>query len=295
MKTFKILFIIFVFINAYNFAYAQKIDLDSFNTTMLEIDKEKEEIKKFKSEFEFYNTLKEIKDNITQEKLDNNMLNDILVILDSLSSIENTFPKTVKIKFEKDFLVGANLTISDLKNASFFLNSLNKQKVQNLNKSIDLISSKKITQLSKIQKIVFQNFNVNPRILISELESMPEIDLIELSSSIENTTSELGKNITSLSENIENASNEVDKMTEKINSVSSSISFAVGASISIAASNLDQAAEMIANTISSGVAVDLEAASQGMGFDSFADAVNAYNEQYGTNYTVDSAKEALGQ
>ena len=84
-------------------------------------------------------------------------------------------------------------------------------------------------------------------------------------------------------------------MTGKINSVSSSISFAVGASISIAASNLDQAAEMIANTISSGVAVDLEAASQGMGFDSFADAVNAYNEQYGTNYTVDSAREALGQ
>ena len=295
MKIFKILFIIFVFINAYDIAHAQKIDLDKFNTTMFEIDKQKEVIKKFKSEFEFYNTLKEIKDSITQEKLDNDMLSDTLVILDSLSNIENRFPKTVKIKFEKDFLVGANLTISDLKNASFFLNSLNNQKVKNLNKSIDLISSKKITQLSKIQKIVFQNFNVNPRILISELESMPEIDLIELSSSIENTTYELGKNISSLSENIENASNEVDKMTEKINSISSSVSFAVGESISLAASNLDQAAEMIANTISSGVAVDLEAASQGMGFDSFADAVNAYNEQYGTNYTVDSAREALGQ
>ena len=73
--------------------------------------------------------------------------------------------------------------------------------MKNLNKSIDLNSSKKITQLSKIQKIVFQNFNVNPRILISELESMPEIDLIELSSSIENITYELGKNISSLSEN----------------------------------------------------------------------------------------------
>ena len=57
------------------------------------------------------------------EKLDNKMLSDTLVILDSLSNIENIFPKTVKIKFEKDFLVGANLTISDLKNASFFLNS----------------------------------------------------------------------------------------------------------------------------------------------------------------------------
>ena len=120
MKIFKILFIIFVSIYAYNFAHAQKIDLDSFNTTMFEIDKQKGAIKKFKSEFEFYNTLKEIKDIITQEKLENNMLSDALVLLDSLSNIENTFPKTVKIKFEKDFLVGANLTISDLKNASFF-------------------------------------------------------------------------------------------------------------------------------------------------------------------------------
>ena len=262
---------------------------------MLKIDEKKEEIKKFKSEFTIYNILKDIKQNILQDKLELTMLSDVLVVLDSLSNIENTFPKNVKIKFDKDFLVGANLTISDLKNASYFLNSLNKRQVQSLNKSINLISSKNIKQLSDIQKAVFQKFNLKPQILISELESMPEIDLIALSSSIENSTAKLGENISSLSKNIEDASNEVENVTNKINSLSSSISFAVGSSISMAASNLDQAAEMIANTISSGVAVDLEAASQGMGFDSFADAVNAYNEQYGTNYTVDSAKEALGQ
>jgi alcohol dehydrogenase class IV len=39
----------------------------------------------------------------------------------------------------------------------------------------------------------------------------------------------------------------------------------------------------------------LEAAAQGAGFDSFSDAVNAYNEQYGTNYTDEEAREALGQ
>ena len=32
-----------------------------------------------------------------------------------------------------------------------------------------------------------------------------------------------------------------------------------------------------------------------MGYDDFAAAVAAYNAQYGTNYTVDQAKEALGQ
>ena len=295
MKIFKILLIIFFLINVNKFAYAQKIDLDNFNTTMLKIDEKKEEIKKFKTEFAIYNILKDIKQNILQGKLELTILSDALVVLDSLSNIENTFPKNVKIKFDKDFLVGANLTISDLKNASYFLNSLNKRQVQSLNKSINLISSKNIKQLSDIQKVVFQKFNLKPQILISELESMAKIDLIALSSSIENSTAELSKNISSLSENIEDVSNEVDNVTKNINSLSSSISFAVGSSISMAASNLDQAAEMIANTISSGVAVDLEAASQGMGFDSFADAVNAYNEQYGTNYTVDSAKEALGQ
>jgi len=39
----------------------------------------------------------------------------------------------------------------------------------------------------------------------------------------------------------------------------------------------------------------LEAAAQGLGYSSFADAVAAYNKQHGTNYTVESAKEALGQ
>ena len=34
---------------------------------------------------------------------------------------------------------------------------------------------------------------------------------------------------------------------------------------------------------------------KGLGYDSFADAVAAYNKQYGTDYTVESVKEALGQ
>ena len=141
MKIFKILLIIFLLINGHKFAYAQKIDLENFKTTMLKIDEKIEEIKKFKPEFEIYNILKDIQQNILQEKLDKSMLSDALIILDSLSIIENTFPKNVKIKFDKDFLVGANLTISDLKNASYFLNSLNKRQVQSLNKSINLISS----------------------------------------------------------------------------------------------------------------------------------------------------------
>jgi|TARA_B100002003_G_scaffold177189_1_gene165071 hypothetical protein len=59
--------------------------------------------------------------------------------------------------------------------------------------------------------------------------------------------------------------------------------------------NLQQVADTIAQAATVGVSTDLEAAAQGLGYGSFADAVAAYNAQYGTSYTVESAKEALGQ
>jgi len=59
--------------------------------------------------------------------------------------------------------------------------------------------------------------------------------------------------------------------------------------------NLQQVVDTIAQAATVGVSTDLEAAAQGLGYGSFADAVAAYNAQYGTSYTVESAKEALGQ
>ena len=65
------------------------------------------------------------------------------------------------------------------------------------------------------------------------------------------------------------------------------------------ASSLGASLQDVADTITAasaaGISVDLEAAAAGLGYDSFADAVAAYNAQHGTNYTVDQAKEALGQ
>ena len=54
-------------------------------------------------------------------------------------------------------------------------------------------------------------------------------------------------------------------------------------------------ADSIALAATVGVSTDLEAAASGLGYSRFADAVSAYNEQYCTNYSVDEAKEALGQ
>jgi len=59
--------------------------------------------------------------------------------------------------------------------------------------------------------------------------------------------------------------------------------------------DLQTVADSIAQAATVGVKTDLEAAAKGLGYGSFADAVAAYNKQYGTNYSVDEAKEKLGQ
>ena len=59
--------------------------------------------------------------------------------------------------------------------------------------------------------------------------------------------------------------------------------------------DLQTVADSIYAAANVGISTDLEAAAQGLGYSSFADAVAAYNAEYGTNYTEDEAKEALGQ
>lgn len=59
--------------------------------------------------------------------------------------------------------------------------------------------------------------------------------------------------------------------------------------------SLQDVADTIAAASAAGISVDLESAAQGLGYDSFASAVDAYNAANGTNYTVDEAREALGQ
>ncbi len=59
--------------------------------------------------------------------------------------------------------------------------------------------------------------------------------------------------------------------------------------------SLQEVADTISQAAAVGVSTDLEAAAAGLGYGSFADAVAAYNEQYGTNFTVEEAAEALGQ
>jgi len=69
----------------------------------------------------------------------------------------------------------------------------------------------------------------------------------------------------------------------------------IGMAVANLGGSLQQAAEAVAYSIAAGVNVNLDAAAQGMGYSSFAAAVDAYNAAHGTSYTVDQAKDALGQ
>ena len=84
----------------------------------------------------------------------------------------------------------------------------------------------------------------------------------------------------------------VDAINALASGTSSFDVVAMGESIG---ASLQDAADTIAAASAAGISVDLEAAAAGAGFGSFADAVAAYNAEHGTSYTVDSARDALGQ
>ena len=243
-------------------------------------------------------SLNDIANSIGSNKPSVQQIDNALTLVNSTDLIEELLPKDVSISFNKGFLVGSDLSVSDLANASYFLNSLNAQKLINTQNIKNLLNSSDMTLASAQEKIVkLSNKSVSE--LISELEEMPEIDLVQLSSAItfssDGITSSAADLQNSMSSIMAGSSDDLTNAADQINSATQTLSHAAGAAMAAAAYSLDQAASAIANTISAGVAVDLEAAAQGLGFDDFASAVDAYNAEHGTNYTVDSAKDALGQ
>ena len=71
-------------------------------------------------------------------------------------------------------------------------------------------------------------------------------------------------------------------------------SFEAAAIAASLGTDLQTVADSIAEAAAVGISTDLEAAAAGLGYGSFADAVAAYNAQYGTSYTAEEAAEALG-
>ena len=248
-------------------------------------------------QFQMLSVLEDITNEFNKKNISKSIIQDSLTILDTTDFIEEKFPQLTKLNFPENFLVGSNLSIADLANASYFLNSLNKRRIQKL-KDLDKLSNKN-NIMSKININIIDELKLEPLSLIKQLEKMPELDLVSLSSSINKTSSSILKNTDIVADNLNevtsSASSAISEAASQVESATTTLSRAAGAAMAAASYSLDQAATEIANTIAAGVSVDLDAAAEGLGHDSFAAAVEAYNEQYGTSYTVDSAKEALGQ
>ena len=277
-------------------SFAVELKLDDIKNKINDI-KNSKEVVSGSPQFQMLSVLEDITNELNKTNISKSTIQDSLTILGTTDFIEEKFPQLTKLNFPENFLVGSNLSIADLANASYFLNSLNKRRIQKL-KDLDKLSNKN-NIMSKININIIDELKLEPLSLIKQLEKMPELDLVSLSSSINKTSSSILKNTDIVADNLNevtsSASSAISEAASQVESATTTLSRAAGAAMAAASYSLDQAATEIANTISAGVSVDLDAAAQGLGHDSFAAAVEAYNEQYGTSYTVDSAKEALGQ
>ena len=277
-------------------SFAVELKLDDIKNKINDI-KNSNEVVSGSPQFQMLSVLEDITNELNKTNISKSTIQDSLTLLNTTDFIEEKFPQLTKLNFPENFLVGSNLSIADLANASYFLNSLNKRRIQKI-KDLDKLSNKN-NIMSKININIIDELKLEPLSLIKQLEKMPELDLVSLSSSIDKTSLSILKNTDIISDNLNevtsSASSAISQAASQVESATTTLSRAAGAAMAAASYSLDQAATEIANTISAGVSVDLDAAAQGLGHDSFAAAVEAYNEQYGTSYTVDSAKEALGQ
>ena len=89
-------------------------------------------------------SLNDIANSIGGNKPSVQQIDDALTLVNSTDLIEELLPKDVSISFDKGFLVGSDLSVSDLANASYFLNSLHAQK---------LINTQNIKNISRIPRI----------------------------------------------------------------------------------------------------------------------------------------------
>jgi len=211
--------------------------------------------------------------------------------------------------------------IEDLK-AQLALNNFNKlfdnNEINNLNfETQDIQNSIKDIQSTNISNLLNQDFSITldnySRTLAEDAISRfgnqfdaNTIQEIRDNANFENltvlTNMEYGTNMTSAEyksywENAQymDSTSTWGDVTRGVDLISNLGSFDAAAAAKELGADLQTVADSIAQAASVGISTDLEAAAQGLGYDSFSAAVDAYNAEHGTNYTDAEAKEALGQ
>ena len=226
------------------------------------------------------------------------------------------------LKDEKGNLVNFSLSnIDDIK-AQLALNNfntlLNNNEINNLNiETQDIQNSIQEIKSTNISNLLNQDFSITldnySRILAEDAinnfgdqfdaQTIKEIrDNANFNNLTLLTNMEYGTNMTSAEyksywENAQymNSTSTWGDVTRGVDLISNLSSFDAAEAAKELGADLQTVADSIAQAASVGISTDLESAAQGLGYDSFSAAVDAYNAEHGTNYTDAEAKEALGQ
>ena len=187
--------------------------------------------------------------------------------------------------------------------------NLSEKEIESIKAQLAMQNFKEIVEVDQFKDLVANNSDLNDlQTMVSEstkslsfsyglddyaaaLGDMYKMDINNYADLTALANAELGTNYS-----VEEYASAYQLNVDAINALQQGIGSEEIASLasSIGAS-LQDVADTITAASAAGISVDLEAAAAGLGYDSFAAAVAAYNAEYGTNYTEQQARDALGQ
>jgi len=186
-----------------------------------------------------------------------------------------------------------DIETQDIQNSILDIKNSNISRILNQDFSITLDNYSKILAEDAINRFGDQ-FDAQT---IKEIRDNANFDNLTTITNMEYGTNMTSEEYRSYWENAQymNSTSTWGDVTRGVDLISNLSSFDAAAAAKELGADLQTVADSIAQAASVGISTDLEAAAKGLGYDSFSDAVSAYNAEHGTNYTEAEAKEALGQ
>ena len=212
----------------------------------------------------------------------------------ALSDWANAWKNPIPTKVQDAAGIEVNLSEKDIESLKAQLAMQNFKEIVEVDQFKDLIENN--SDLNDLQAMVSEStkslaFSYGLDDYAAALGDMYKMDINNYADLTALANAEFGTNYS-----IEEYSSAYQLNVDAINALQSGYS---SLDVATLASSLGASLQDVADTITAasaaGISVDLEAAAEGLGFDSFADAVAAYNAEHGTSYTEQEARDALGQ
>ena len=211
-----------------------------------------------------------------------------------LSDWANAWKNPIPTKVQDAAGIEVNLSEKEIESIKAQLAMQNFKEIVEVDQFKDLVANN--SDLNDLQSMVSEStkslsFSYGLDDYAAALGDMYKMDINNYADLTALANAELGTNYS-----VEEYASAYQLNVDAINALQQGIGSEEIASLasSIGAS-LQDVADTITAASAAGISVDLEAAAEGLGYDSFADAVAAYNAEHGTSYTEAQAREALGQ